>query len=143
MKRHSLFFMLLVVFSAFALTACAGGKAPTQKDLTHHRFVLTSVDGQAYAKTEQLPEIEFLEGFRVAGSMCNRFTGKGELSGNTLTVKQMASTKKLCIDGNLNKLEVQLARMLQAGAEISLDNGTLTLKQGGHVLVYTAKDWVR
>lgn len=142
-RRHIFFIALFAVFSLSTVASCAGGNPPERKDLVHRRFVLAGVDGQTYAKTSRLPDLEFLEDFRVSGSVCNRFAGQGELSGATLTVRRMASTRMLCPDDALNELETRLAGMLQAGAEISLDGNTLTLKQGGHVLVYTAEDRVR
>lgn len=130
-------------FTFLLAAGCAGSKNMNQKDLLHHRFVLESIDGVPFESSVRTPDIEFGEGFRVYGGICNRYTGQGELADNVLTVKQMASTKMLCADDKLNKFEGQFAQMLSAGAEIAIEGNTLTLKQGGHVLVYKLADWVR
>ena len=137
------FFLAFATCIALVLAAgCAAGKTLTQADLLHRRFVLESVDGKPFTH-ERAPDIEFGEGFRVYGAVCNRYTGQGELKNDVLFVKQMASTKMLCADGTLNTLEQDFARMLQDGATVEFADNTLTLRQGGRVLVYKARDWVR
>lgn len=125
----------LVFVSLLANVACAGVKTPAQADLAQRRFVLADVDGVPFA-AGQRPDISFSEDFRVSGRMCNRYTGQGTLQNGVLTVKQMASTKMLCIDAALNRLEGQFGAMLAAGAHTELTGDTLTLRQGGHVLVF-------
>jgi heat shock protein HslJ len=133
------FFLFAPVFLA---AACAGAKAPAPDDLVHRRFVLVSVDGLPFAASKA-PDIAFNEGFRVSGQICNRYMGQGKLEGGVLAVAQMASTKMLCADGALNRFEARFAAMLTAGAEADLSGGILTLRQGGHVLVYAATDGPR
>ena len=130
----------LLVFCVAA--GCAGAKQPDRNDLLHRRFVLESVDGAAFSSSVKTPDIEFNENFRVSGQMCNRYTGQGELANGVLTVRQMASTKMLCVDQELNALEQLFGVMLREGAAIDLSGTTLTLRQGGHVLVFTLRDWV-
>lgn len=131
-------FLQTALFSLcfLAVAGCAGGKAPAQADLLHRRFVLESVDGQPFVSKQSAPDIEFGENFRVYGRVCNRYTGQGELSGGVLTVKQMASTKMLCLEEALNAFEHQFAQMLAAGAAVDLSGNRLTLKGDGRVLVY-------
>lgn len=126
---------------AFGEEAMSGG--PSMQALLHHRFLLESVDGEDFSPAERTPELEFLEGFRVAGGFCNRFTGQGELDGDVLKVAQMASTKMLCADEGLNRLEGLFAAMMQEGARIGLDGTLLVLEQGGHRLGWRLRDRVR
>lgn len=142
-KLFACAFGLCIIFSALFSIGCAGAKGVKEADLSNRRFVLESVDGKAFTSANRTPDIAFGENFRVQGGICNRYTGQGVLAGNVLTVKQMASTKMLCVDDALNKLETQFAQMLHAGAEVTLDGKTLTLRQGGHTLVYTAADRVK
>ena len=111
--------------------------------LLHRRFVLESVDGAPFAAGERVPELEFLEGFRVAGGFCNRFMGQGELDGGVLKVAQMASTKMLCVDEALNTLEGLFATMMQEGAAVAFDGTALSLSQGGRVLGWKLQDRVQ
>ena len=139
---RSFLFLAVLCLPVFLTAACAGAKAPTRDELLHRRFVLTSVDGVPQAASPITPDIEFNEGFRVSGRMCNRYAGQGKLENGLLTVGQMISTKMLCTDDALNRLDGLLAAMLAAGARADLSGGTLTLRQGGHTLVFTARDWV-
>lgn len=155
MKRFfSLSRVALLGLVTLAVSGCLGdentadqsGKTVTKEDLLHRNFVLTSIDGKDFvAKHPQpmTPNIEFNEGFRISGATCNRFMGQAELNNGVLSVKQLAGTMMMCVDPTLNQLETTFAQMLQAGADISLVDQNLTLRQGGHVLVYKLKDYVQ
>lgn len=115
-----------------------------QKDLLHHRFILNSINGKAFSSKGHTPSIEFNEGFRVGGEICNNYRGQAELQGETLTVKEIASTRKFCADPELNKLEIDFFAMLGQGAKITLKEGKiLTLSRGEQVLEFVLRDWVR
>ena len=141
-RTRSLIFLLLCLCCAFA-AGCRAGKAPGKTDLAHRRFVLENVDGKTFSSMAETPDIEFGEGFRVYGKICNRFTGQGELEGNVLFVRLMASTKMICADADLNRLENQFAQMLMAGVVLELSGNTLALRQVDHELVYTLQDRVQ
>ena len=142
-------YMTMALCAALMVLTTACGKQPgashtiTHQDLLHHRFLLVSSDGKDFNAKERVPSIEFNEGLRVSGAVCNRFTGQGRLTGNILTVEQVASTKMLCIDHDLSELENLLLRMLSEGVELRLDGQNLVVYQGGHVLVYKLSDWVQ
>ena len=120
----------------------AGGTVSAQ-DLLHRRFIIVSVDGKPFPDVENRPDIEFTEGFGVAGQACNRFRGQGELKDGRLFAKQMAMTRMFCFQEELNQLENTLSAMLEAGADIALAGNLLTLRHGGHELIYELQDWVR
>lgn len=145
---------LILVFSFLCLTvlplAACGDQGKTQSeaktavtatDLLHHNFELATVDGETYvAGVEPVPYIAFNEGMNVSGAMCNQFTGQGELTEGTLVVKQMASTKKLCVNDNLNKLETDFSMMLMNGSAIALEGDKLTLSKDDRKLEFILKD---
>ena len=145
MKKLTVVFLCaaLAVLAAACGKKLGGGHTITQQDLIHHRFVLVSSDGKDFSAKEPIPSIEFNEGLRISGAVCNRFTGQGRLAGNVLTVEQMASTKMLCVNPDLDALEKLLTRMLSEGVELRLDGQRLTVRQGGHELIYKLSDWVR
>jgi len=147
MKRRSkaelLACLLPLIVTLAAGVTMAGDSAITQQDILHHRFVLVSVDGKDFSAKEPVPSIEFNEGLRIYGAVCNRFRGQGRLVGNVLTVEQLASTKMLCADPDINELENLLTRMLSEGAELRLDGQRLMVRQGEHELLYKLSDWVR
>lgn len=149
MKRATAF--LAAFCMAVTLLAACGAKnaAPDQasgvskQDLVHHAFVLASINGNPFVEKERLPTLEFNEGFRVSGAVCNRFTGQAELENGMLTVKQMASTRMLCADQELNRLENDFSRMLMDGAAITLAGKILTLGRDGYVLEFVLRDLAR
>lgn len=116
---------------------------PGVSDLLHHHFVLKSYDGKTIKTGKMTPHIEFGENLTVNGSMCNNFHGKGDFTGGVLTVKQLVSTRKMCIDPTLNELDSVINQMLSQGAKVSLSKGSFTLKTAEHTLVYGLKDWVK
>ncbi|MCL1889341.1 MAG: META domain-containing protein [Desulfovibrionaceae bacterium] len=145
MKKHivAAFYVALLALTAACGKNPGGDYVITQEDLLHHRFVLVSSDGKNFSAKERIPAIEFNEGLRVSGVVCNRFTGQGRLAGNVLAVDQLASTKMLCADPDLNELENLLTRMLSEGAELRIEGADLAVRQGGHELLYKISDWVR
>lgn len=151
MKRFIFIFSFLCL-AMLPLAACGDqGKAQSEAkaaisaaDLLHHNFELATVDGEAYvAGVEPVPYIAFNEGMNVSGAICNQFTGQGELTEGTLMVKQMASTKKLCVDEGLNKLETDFSMMLMSGSAVALEGGKLSLSKDDCKLEFVLKDKVQ
>lgn len=137
-----------LLFALAVLTGCSSGHKPptTERDLMHHRFVLTHADGVAMKDTsrQQRPlDIEFGENMHISGAMCNSFMGKGELKNGVLMAPQLASTRMACLDEHLNQLDQTVSNMLNEGAMVRFENGTLTLSTSTHSLTYRLMDWVR
>lgn len=132
-------FAILLSLPLIASCAAAGSAAVGTGDLAANAYVLTHVNGEAFAHRERMPEIEFDATMRVAGQVCNRFMGQGTLKDGVLTVPQMASTMMLCADGKLNEMEREFSDMLRQGAEVTLSGDTLTLRKGETEYVYTKK----
>ena len=49
--------------------------------------------------------------------MCNRFSGTGKVSDGELKVEELAMTRMLCTDSQLNALDATLSKMLRERAE--------------------------
>ena len=134
---------MLLLLGAMALTGCSNashtGNQPDAGKLANRLFALTSVDGQAVTPREGMkPGISFGENLKVSGVMCNRFFGQGKLEQGRLFVPQLASTRMMCSDAQLNQWEQTLSAVLVQGAEVKLTEQTLTLTGSGHTLVYQA-----
>ncbi|MDR2502833.1 MAG: META domain-containing protein [Deltaproteobacteria bacterium] len=133
-----LFFALMLL----PLAACATPKNIVEADLLGKAYFLKEADGQAPPAASQAaatPSLSFNgeQGkMLLYGAVCNRFAGQAQVRNNVLIAPLMAATKMFCINNELNTLESNLFRMLEAGAALSLDNGALILRQGGHTLVY-------
>lgn len=112
------------------------------EQLQHHRFVLTSVNGQALNTQGKPLELSFGENMYVSGNMCNGFSGKGSISGGELKVKALAMTRMLCSDPQRNTLDHTLSTMLRDGAQVDLTENQLTLATADQTLVYKLADLV-
>jgi len=136
--------MIALVAISVVLSGCvrSGANNTTVKaeQLMQHRFVLGSVNGQAVDAGDHPPEIRFDKEMKVSGSMCNRFSGQGKLSEGKLTVKNMAMTRMMCIQDQLNALDNTLGNMLSKGAQVDLTGNQLTLITADQTLIYTLAD---
>lgn len=119
------------------------------EQLQHHRFVLESVDGKALTNTKTPLELSFgqqtgiIHQLHVSGNMCNQFNGTGRVSdGGELKVKELAMTRKLCTDPQLNELDNTISTMLSQGAQVDLTESQLTLATAQHTLIYKLSDLV-
>lgn len=107
------------------------------EQLQHHRFVLTSVNGQAVNASDRPLELSFGEKMAitgkmyVSGNMCNGFSGEGKVSDGELKVKSLAMTRMLCHDAQLNTLDATIDKMLREGAQVDLTENQLTLPRDG------------
>ena len=151
MKRFpSLFFLCALTFY---LSACCGVSALSEaestaahggtalpsvvvQDLYNHSYVLVSVNGEVLGLGERAPSLDFDSTLRVSGRVCNQFMGQGVLGDNVLTISQMASTRMMCGDNQLNILEDEFFRMVVNGAHIEMDASTLSLSRDGKIFVY-------
>ena len=116
------------------------------EQLQHHRFFLTSVNGQPLNAADKPQELSFGEKMPitgkmyVSGNMCNRFSGTGKVSDGELKVEQLAMTRMLCTDSQLNALDATLSKMLREGAQVDLTETQLTLATADQTLVYKLAD---
>jgi heat shock protein HslJ len=123
------------------LAGCVStSKVTTQPEqLQHHRFVLESVNGKNVTSQKPL-ELSFGEKMHISGNMCNQFTGEGKLSDGELKVKNLAMTRMMCTDPQLNQLDNTLSAMLHEGVQVDLTENQLTLATSNDSLVYKLAD---
>ncbi|MBD8161862.1 META domain-containing protein [Erwinia persicina] len=136
--------IILLLAGALALNGCSNAQtradAPDAAQLANRLFTLSAVDGQAVTPHQGMkPGIGFGEDLKVSGVMCNRFFGQGKLEQGRLSVPQLASTRMMCSDPQLNQWEQTLSAVLTRGAEVRLSGMTLTLTGSGHTLEYQAQ----
>lgn len=105
--------------------------------LAGQKFILTAINGEAWQKPNP-PVIEFGEKSMLFGKICNAFRGPAQLINNTLAVKNAATTKMMCLDGELNELETRLMKTLESGAEFSIQEATVMLKMGDTTLTFSS-----
>ena len=138
--------IVAVSLLSLALAGCVNpGKASVQPDqLKTHRFVLENIDGKAVTSKATPPEIRFsaqpdislINNIAVSGVMCNSFNGQGKLSEGELKVKNLAMTRKLCTEPQLNELDQAIGDMLRNGAQVDLTEDQLTLATADKTLMF-------
>ena len=130
---------------------CGAGFSGVQHETTYGRHARRSAASQLRVAergwrngeaTGGLLNLEFGENLHVSGAMCNRFFGQGQLRDGVLTVKPLATTRRLCPDEQRNRWDQVIAAVLENGAEVTLSAQQLTLNGSGHTLIYTLRDWV-
>ncbi|PUL21020.1 heat shock protein HslJ [Salmonella enterica subsp. enterica serovar Dublin] len=127
----------LVALSIIMTGCVSSGKVSVKREqLEHHRFVLESVNG----KTVTGPELSFGEDMTVSGKMCNQFTGEGKLSDGELKVKNLAMTRMMCADPQLNALDGPPSELFSKGAQVDLTANQLTLATAETTLMYKLAD---
>lgn len=130
----------LIALSMLMAGCVSNGKVSVNREqLQHHRFVLQSVNGKAVTATNP-PELSFGENMTVSGKMCNQFHGQGKLSDGELKVKDMAMTRMMCADPQLNALDGIVSEMFKQGAQVDLTADQLTLATAEQTLTYKLVD---
>ncbi|MDR1920255.1 MAG: META domain-containing protein [Candidatus Adiutrix sp.] len=130
----------------------AGGREAWEQKLARRSFSLKSVDGRELnlkkpdGSEGPAPGLSFDEWPEpparpfLSGKICNNYRGLIEIEGNILKMEKAAGTMMMCLDGELNRLENDFFKLLAEGVEMSLEDGTLTLKGQGRVLVFAAEN---
>ena len=125
---------LLVLCASLLILSCAG--QPAGESLAGRAYLLKEADGQPVSFKVTLAFSANDSGLLISGAVCNRFSGQARLENNLLLAPVLASTKMFCFQNELNLLENNIFRMLGAGAELTLQDENLILRQGEHQLVY-------
>lgn len=135
--------MLAVVGSAVLFVGCTSNAAKYD-ELAGHRYVLSSVNGIAVGQ-QTPPAIEFRsdvnsDAITVSGKMCNTFTGKAFYAKGFLKSNDLAMTRMICDDVQLNQLDGIVGKMFSQGVKATKSDETLTLRSLTDVLVYKQED---
>lgn len=64
------------------------------------------------------------------------------MEGDTLFMRNAASTMMLCFAEEVNKFEGLFHQLMGSGVKVKLEGQTLTLTGDGHVLVFKLRDYV-
>ena len=114
----------LIALSMLMAGCVSNGKVSVNREqLQHHRFVLQSVNGKAVTTANNPPELSF-----------------GKLSDGELKVKDMAMTRMMCADPQLNALDGIVSEMFKQGAQVDLTADQLTLATAEQTLTYKLAD---
>ena len=127
--------VLFTLLSVAVLAACASKgspmsqldtKIPTVQELQHHQYELVSINGKPFEaeKGSGKPTIAFGQDMFISGQMCNRYSGKVDLTARGMLRAKagIAMTRMLCTDPVLNSLDADISELLGNGAEVEISN---------------------
>jgi heat shock protein HslJ len=137
--------MLLAVLLV-TLAACGGGEATETTDGADTTTAAAqSIEGPPWRLAEarglEVPQelsltIQFQDGKVSGQSACNRFNGGYEIDGNSLTISELALTRKACPE-RLTGVDNVLVRTLRRVAAYSFDGPRLQLLNPNERVVLT------
>ena len=123
--RHS----LIVSTLAIGLGACAVTPAPTTDAASPNPLtaqgawkldVATAADGTTLIPSGTRYRLQFVDDRLSVLGGCNRMSGGYTVSGGTLRVQAMASTRMACVDQTLMQQDTTLARLLEPPLSMTL-----------------------
>ena len=108
--------------------------------LSGKRWILSAM--REYRVSADKPYIEFdQEQYRISGdSGCNRFFGNVQITGASLKISQLGSTKRACLSEDANRLENEFLQTLGKTTRFSVETNELHLFAGESlVLTFVSK----
>jgi heat shock protein HslJ len=139
MKTHASFLLVLVMFAAMLISACAGGASSLDGE-----WELVSY-GDASAPAPALPGVDTSIAFGSDGQFggnvgCNGFGAEYKVSGNKVTFDAVMSTMMYC-EEIADQEGAVIGMVSEATLTFSLDGDVLTLTSadGSSVLVLVRK----
>jgi heat shock protein HslJ len=116
----------------------ASGSGTDAISLFGKRWTLIEIEEQKVSTKE--PYVEFdRDQKRVSGSGgCNRFSGAFEVAGSSLKLSRIASTRRACLDAELQRIETSFLKLLETTTRYEVQGNTLRLFANDRpVLVFT------
>ena len=134
-------FLVLIIFSATLLLNVGSLMAQQSADFSTGQQALAGSEWHLVAMgpvgSGSLPApgarvtLKFGNDGRISGSGgCNSYGGNYRVQGNRLTLSQVFSTKRACIDANANKQESQYFAALESASRFRLNRKQLTIYYG-------------
>jgi heat shock protein HslJ len=122
--------IVAVVVVATTTAASARVRVAESNALTGKVWVLAALGGNAPLKGTELTS-EFGAKLRVSGSAgCNRYTGAFKVSGNTIRISTLATTKKACA-APIERQETAFLKALSGARKFAMKGRRLTLASAG------------
>ena len=120
---------MVLAGAAIALAVLSQGSGG---DLAATRWSLVRLNGQAPIPTSEPITLEFETGGRAGGnSGCNSYGSTYVSRGGSLTLTEMVSTLRACVDPSLNAQEAAYLAALAAVVEYEVTGDRLILRDAG------------
>ncbi len=118
-------------FSAAAKTVSDGENSNTVK-LEDKKWILTSIAGKPVPKTETVPFLVFDKQKSSAGgdSGCNVFGGSYKAGDDKISITEIISTQRACIEDERMNIEREFLGGLQKATRFEIKAGKLNLYEG-------------
>ena len=130
MSRFLSIVIVAALVVAAATAASAGVHMSEASPLTGRVWVLAALGGKAPLKGTELTS-EFGAKLRVSGSAgCNRYTGTYKVSGNSIRISVLATTKKACA-APIESQETAFLKALSGARSFAIRGRSLTLASAG------------
>ncbi|MCC8179345.1 MAG: META domain-containing protein [Planctomycetes bacterium] len=126
---------VFAVFIGLFLTAVAAPAVSADPIEPGIRYILIIADGSPV----DLPhpaEIEFDAEGRVAGSVCNRYSGHATFRNSRFFMENAITTRMACMNPDLDALEKKVLRMFAAGVDVAKAGDIVTFSNADGFLVY-------
>ena len=130
MSRFLSIVIVAAVVVAVATAASAGVHVSEASALTGKVWVLAALSGKAPLKGTELTS-EFGAKLHVSGSAgCNRYTGAYKVSGNTIRISTLVTTKKACA-APIERQETAFLKALTGARSFAIKGRSLTVESAG------------
>jgi heat shock protein HslJ len=119
--------MVLVGGMVWAQQPPSAGSSNDANALLGKRWTLTEMEGRKFTAAQ--PYLEFdRDQKRVSGSGgCNRFSGGVEVEGSALNLSRIVSTRRACLDSELQRVETTFLKLLETSTRFEIEGNTLRL----------------
>ncbi len=123
---------LVILGTIFASTACG---IASDINLAGTTWRLVELNGRTPLATGEDITLRFETQERAGGnSGCNLYSGAYRITGATITFRNLASTKRACLDPALNTQESEFYQALDAVTTFELTGGRFLLKDSGGIV---------
>jgi len=143
LKIRLLTILTIMALFSVVLTACTQNESnPFEEELEGVRWKLESygVKGnmsELLEGTEITAEFDTGEGRLEGSAGCNSYFADYEITGNTLTITQLAFTEMACMDpAGVMDQESDYLEILRLSETFEVDGGELQITSGDDVLIY-------
>ena len=125
MKTFTLFFTIISVLACRSSNETSSMQKQTQ-DILSGNYIVSIIDNTS--DNLEILSIHFNDSTKTASgfSGCNRYTGKYEITGNSIKLGPFAATRKLCQEPQ-NKIETEMLQALSEANTYALKENILTL----------------
>jgi putative lipoprotein len=114
--------------------ACAAPRQSAAGSIAANDWHLVEISGTAAIPTDEArrPTLHFsADSSRASGNGgCNTYSGTAAISGQTITMSRLISTKRACIDPAMNAQETRFLSALEGVDRFAISGDTLRLYRG-------------